>query len=258
MKIAVLKISGKAIDDFFNGLSWKESLNEIKKFYDGMVIVHGAGNDISKWSIALGHEVKFKNGQRVTSKEVMDVVAAVQSGILNSKIVSRLNSFGLEAVGFSGIDRGSFIAEVVDEEMGFVGVPSQVGSIEWIHDLLREEVIPVFSSICRDVDGNLINVNADIFTEVLSTAIIAESVFFMSDVSGVILRGKIQRRVSNQEILDGIFNGEITEGMIPKLNSCIELLNKGIKKIWIGSVLENKTFANLNDHSSGTWIIQSS
>lgn len=258
MKIAVLKISGKAIDGFINSSSWKESLIEIKKFYDGIVIVHGAGNDISQWSKALGHEVKFKNGQRVTSKEVMDVVAAVQSGLLNSKIVSRLNSFGHEAVGLSGFDRRTFVAKVVDKEMGFVGVPKQVGSIEWIHNLLREDVIPVFSSICSDKNGNLINVNADIFTEVLSTAIVAESVFFMSDVNGVILRGKIQRKVSDQEILDGIINGEITEGMIPKLNSCIELLNKGIKKIWIGSVLESRTFTNLYDNSSGTWIIQSS
>lgn len=259
MKIAVLKISGKAVDVFFNSEIWKHSINKLNNEYGGVLIVHGAGSNISQWSEALGYEVKFVDGQRVTSREVMDVVAAVQTGILNSKIVSRLNSFGMKAMGLTGIDRGSFIAEVANEKLGYVGVPKQVDSVEWIKDLMKQNVIPVFSSICRDKEGNLINVNADIFTEVVSTALKAESVFFLSDVNGVVLKGSVQKKINNLQILEGIHSGEITAGMIPKLNSCVELLNKGINKVWIGSTNLESIFENVpNSKSAGTWIVQAS
>lgn len=259
MKIAVLKISGKAIDVFFNSEIWKHSINKLKNEYGGVLIVHGAGSNISQWSEALGHEVKFIDGQRVTTKEVMDVVAAVQTGVLNSKIVSRLNSFGLKAIGLTGIDRGSFIAEVKNEKLGYVGVPKQVDSVQWIKDLMKDDVIPVFSSICRDKEGNLINVNADIFTEVISTSLKAESVFFLSDVNGVVLKGSVQKSINDHQILEGIINGEITEGMIPKLNSCVELLNKGINKVWIGSTNLESIFESVSgSQATGTWIVQAS
>jgi acetylglutamate kinase len=259
MKIAVLKISGKAIDSFFESDVWKSPLKKLRMVYDGVVIVHGGGKSITEWSKAMGHEVKFVGGQRVTSKEVMDVVAAVQTGILNSKIVSNLNSMGIKAAGLTGIDRGSFVVKDVNKELGYVGIPEQSGPIDWLHDMLDEKVVPVFSSMCRDEKGNLINVNADIFTEIISTSLAAESVFFLSDVCGVIINGSIQKYINDKEILEGINNGEITDGMIPKLNSCIELLNKGIKKIWIGSTNLESIFENVaSGQETGTWIVQSS
>ena len=258
MKTAVLKISGKALNHFLESDDWKNTLNNLYKVYDGLVIVHGAGKGISEWSEKLGHEVKFLNGQRISTKEVVDVVAAVQAGITNSKIVSRLNAFNFYATGLTGIDRGSFVAEIVDENLGFVGIPKQVKDVNWIFNLINENVVPVFSSLCRDVEGNLINVNADIFTELIAASINAESVFFMSDVSGVLLKGDYVSTINQSEILEGIDNGEITGGMIPKLKSCIELLNKGIKKIWIGSINMENIFDDTANKPAGTWIIQSS
>ncbi|MCX6150515.1 MAG: acetylglutamate kinase [Ignavibacteriales bacterium] len=256
MKIAVLKISGKALNELFASEAWIQSIQKLNHFYDGLVIVHGAGKNISEWSEALGHQSKFIDGQRVTTEEVMDVVAAVQAGILNAKIVSKLISSGLNAIGLTGIDRGSFVAENVNEELGFVGVPKQVQSINWIKDLAKTKVIPVFSSVCRDAAGNLMNVNADIFTEVLAASLKAESVFFVSDVQGVMLNGNFQQTIDAEDILKGINEGEITDGMIPKMNSCLDLLNKGINKIWIGSkILED--IIGEKKVSGGTWIVQS-
>ncbi len=259
MKLAVLKISGKSLETFFENNRWEAPLKKLRMVYDGVIIVHGAGKNITEWSKALGYEVKFVDGQRVTSKEVMDVVAAVQSGMLNTKMVSKLNSIGIKAIGLTGIDRGSFVAKVVDEKLGYVGVPEQVKPIDWIYNLINEKVVPVFSSICCDKDGNLINVNADIFTEVLAASLNAESVFFLSDINGVVINGSVQGYINDREILEGIINGEITDGMIPKLNSCVELLNKGIKKIWIGSSNLESIFENAsNNQQAGTWIVQSS
>ena len=258
MKIAVLKISGKALDYFLTKDEWKKTLNNLQETYDGLVIVHGGGKEISKWSQALGHESKFKDGQRVTTEEVIDVVAAVQSGVINSKIVSRFNSFNIHSMGLTGIDRGSFIAEVVNENLGYVGISKQVSNVDWIHNLLKENIVPVFSSLCRDKHGNLINVNADFFAETIATSLNAESVFFMSDVNGIIIKGNYVPTINSKEILEGITNGEITDGMIPKLKSCMELLNNGIKKIWIGSINMENLFDDAARKQNGTWIVQSS
>jgi acetylglutamate kinase len=256
MKKAVIKISGKALNELFTSDKWIKAINKLSKNYDGLILVHGAGKDISEWSKALGYDVKFIDGQRVTTTGIMDVVAAVQAGVLNAKIVSKLISSGLNAVGLTGIDHGSFIATNVNDKLGFVGVPKQVKSISWINDLLNEKVIPVFSSVCRDTEGNLMNVNADIFTEVLAASVKAESVYFVSDVQGVMLNGNYQSTLSVEDILKGIDEGEITDGMIPKMNSCLDLLNKGINKIWIGSKMFEE-FVSEKNFSGGTWIVQS-
>jgi len=258
MKIAILKLSGKALNEIFTNQDWMTSLDEIKKSFGGLIIIHGAGQNISEWSQALGYEVKFHEGQRVTTKETMDVVAAVQAGMLNTKIVSRLQSNGIDAIGLSGIDRGTFVAGYKNKTLGYVGIPQKVGSTAWITELLNNGVVPVFSSVCRDEDGNLMNVNADIFTEVMATSMKAESVFFVSDIQGVKLQGEIKETLNEKEIKNGIEAGEITDGMIPKLNSCIGLLDKGINKVWIGSnnlcsMFNNNEINNLR----GTWIVQS-
>ena len=255
MKIAVIKISGKAVDEIINNDSFALSLEALKEKYGGIIIVHGAGTLISEWSDKIGLKVEFVNGQRVTDKPTMDIVAAVQTGILNSKIVSKLISSGLDVIGLTGIDRNLFIAEYIDKEMGYVGKPRAIRSADWLKDMLFSGVIPVYSSICRDVDGNLMNVNADIFTEVLAETVQADSVFFFSDVDGVILNGEVQNELDPVKIKQGMLNGEIKGGMIPKLNSCVALLNKGINKIWIGS---NNLGSNINEITnnqvSGTWI----
>ncbi|MGE5352682.1 MAG: acetylglutamate kinase [Acidobacteriota bacterium] len=260
MKIAVLKISGKALNDVLTDDAWVNSIKSLQNNYGGVVIVHGAGRTISEWSNALGLEVKFHNGQRVTSAGIMEVVAAVQAGVLNAKIVSRLITAGINAVGLTGIDRNTFVAENVNKDLGFVGVPRQVNSTGWIEELLNKNIVPVFSSVCRDFEGNLMNVNADFFTEILAESLKADSVFFVSDVQGVKLGGSFQHLIDEGKIAEGINNGEITDGMIPKLNSCVELLNKGINKIWIGSK-NPEEMTNENNSTkggSGTWVVQHS
>ena len=254
MKIALLKLSGKTLNDLLTTEKWTDSIKHIRSNFDGLIIVHGAGKDISEWSNKLGLKNEFVNGHRVTTKEQMDVVAAVQAGMLNAKVVARLNATGFESAGFSGIDRNTFSAEYLDKSLGYVGKPNLTGSTAWISELLEKKVIPVFSSVCADSLGNLMNVNADLFSETLALALNADTVFFASDVNGVIINGEIKHSLTEVEILKGIETGQITEGMIPKLTSCIGLLKKGIHKIWIGSKIEND-LSLINSNKNGTWII---
>ena len=255
MKTAIVKLSGKAIDDFVTNREWLNVIAGIRKTYDGLILVHGAGNQISEWSDSMGFETSFINGQRVTDESVMGVAAAVQSGLINGKLIAYLCSQGLNAVGLTGIDNNLFVADYLDSRLGFVGVPKQNTNMSWVKDLMKASIIPVFSSICRDVNGNLMNVNADVFTNTLAASLQAETVFFVSDVSGVMLNGHTLKQIDEKEILQGIHDKEITGGMIPKLQSCVSLLKSGVQKIWIGNNLSNSFSQNIHNKHEGTWIV---
>src|ERR1035437_965285 len=224
MKIAVVKLSGKAIEYFISNPDCLKVIKKLHASYDGLIIVHGAGNQISEWTTALGGVNNFIDGQRVTDEFSMNVVAAVQAGIINSRITGFLCSRDLNAIGLTGIDNNIFIADYKDDKLGFVGIPKLNKNISWLRDLMLTSTIPVFSSICRDESGNLMNVNADIFTNVLATSLNAETVYFVSDVKGVILNDKIKKEINDNEITEGINNNQITGGMIPKLQSCASLI----------------------------------
>lgn len=252
-KIVLLKISGKAIEDLMTKNAWIKTIRNLKNIFDAVIIVHGAGNLISEWCRAMGYETEFYEGQRITDKKTMEVVAAVQSGLLNAKIVSRLQTNKINAIGLTGIDNGLFTAEYFDENSGYVGTPVLTGNMNWLHSIMGAGIVPVFSSICRDMEGNLMNVNADIFTKALAIAISADTVLFLSDIDGVKSGGALRMTLNSEDINYGILKGEITDGMIPKLKSCTEMIEKGIKRVWIGRDLIN--FSDIN--IKGTLIVES-
>lgn len=251
MNLAILKISGKSLEDFTwndNGVSL---INNIQKHYSNVILIHGGGKIISEWSKKLGIEPNFHEGQRITCKESMEITAAVQGGLINSKLTAYLHKCGIKAIGLNGIDMDSFEAEYIDYKLGFVGNPIAKSDSRWISDLLKNNVIPVFSSICRDSNGNLMNVNADLFAGAMAKLLKADSVYFLSDITGVKLKGKFHKILSAKELNHGLLTGEITDGMIPKVKTCINLLGSGISKIWIGNQLYKK-----NNLVKGTWILQ--
>lgn len=254
MKTAVIKLSGKAIDQFLIQENWIAKIHEFLNQYDGLIIVHGAGSIISKWASKLGLESKFVNGQRVTNDEMMDIVAAVQNGLINSKLVAHLISKNINAAGFNGIDNNLFVADYLNNELGYVGVPKLNSNADWLKDILKTKTIPIFSSICRDANGHLMNVNADLFAMVLAQSIQADSVIFLSDVEGVKISGTTQSYISENDIQSGISSGEIKDGMVPKLQSCLKLMEQGINKIWIGNDLHH---VNNFPTSKGTWVVSS-
>lgn len=256
MKTAILKLSGKALPEVLSNKTWMDVIFELKKKYDGIIIVHGAGKDITEWSEKLGFEAQFIDGQRVTTKNVMNVVAAVQSGMINGQLVAHLLGKGIESVGLTGADRNLFVTKTENELLGQVGVPVLYGKTEWINHLLGENVIPVFSSVCRNINGELINVNADIFTETLAEVMKAESVYFISDIKGVRIDGAICSCLTKTKIENHIDDGQITDGMIPKLRSSAQLLDHGVGKIWIGSPDPSDLLGILTgENENGTWIV---
>ena len=260
MKTVLLKLSGKALDNLFVNDSLIKIIKDLKDSFDDLVIVHGAGTKISEWCrTIMGKESKFYNGQRVTDESTMEVVVAVQAGLLNAKFVSRLQTHQINSIGLTGVDNGLFTAEHFNENLGYVGVPVLTGNKDWLHSIMENRIVPVFSSVCRDRKGNLMNINADIFSKELAIAIEADTVLFLSDINGIKLNGSLQTEINELDIEEGILKGEITDGMIPKLQSCLELIQNGIHKVWIGSDLSNQNFKGLfsENNMKGTWIVKS-
>ena len=248
MKLAIIKISGKTLENFTTDNYGIDLINELKNKYSSIILIHGGGKIISDWSQKLGIKPNFLDGQRITCKDSMEITAAVQGGLINSKISAYLQTKGLKCIGLNGIDMNLFEAEYIDQNLGYVGNPIAASDFSWLSDIIENNVIPVFSSICRDRNGNLMNVNADLFAGAIANLLGANSVYFLSDIAGVKLNGKFQNLISKEELLKGLDTGEITDGMIPKINTCLNLLGKGITKIWIGNNL------NYNDKIKGTWI----
>lgn len=256
MKTLLLKLSGKALDDVFENDLLIGIIKKLSSSFDSLVLVHGGGRKISEWCKIFGYEAKYWNGQRITDGDIMEVVAAVQAGLLNGKIVSRLQANQISAIGLTGVDNGLFSARHINEILGFVGVPVLAGNKDWLYSIIKRGIIPVFSSICRDKEGNLMNVNADIFAKELAITIQADTVLFLSDIEGVRMNGSLQTLLSEADINEGFVNEQITNGMIPKLQSCLDLLRAGIGKVWIGNDLSNFN-DSLETNLKGTWIVKS-
>lgn len=256
MKTLLLKLSGKALDDVFENDFLIGIIKKLSNSFDSLVLVHGGGRKISEWCKIFGYGEKYWNGQRITDGDIMEVVAAVQAGLLNGKIVSRLQVNQINAIGLTGVDNGLFSARYINEKLGFVGVPVLTGNKDWLYSIIKKGIIPVFSSICRDKEGNLMNVNADIFAKELAITIQADTVLFLSDIEGVRMNGSLQTLLSEADINEGFVTDQITDGMIPKLQSCLDLLRAGIEKVWIGNDLSNFN-DSLETNLKGTWIVKS-
>ncbi|MBN1980615.1 MAG: acetylglutamate kinase [Chitinivibrionales bacterium] len=272
MKIIVVKISGSIVDSLQHDGQWTSAITRLSGTFDGVVLVHGAGGSISAWSEAFKLKPQFQNGQRVTCRKTLEIVAAVQSGLVNATIVSTLQSRGIAAIGLTGIDRGLFIGLQTDKALGYVGKPYPAASADWVVQLACQKTVPVFSSLCRNSAGDLLNVNADIFTQSLAQLLSAHTVLFVSDVEGIMIDGRKADFLTESEINDCIAKGIIHGGMVPKVTSALSLVKTGTKAVWIGNQLIGMDFHALKSGAEyraskssteyraltqckGTWIV---
>lgn len=255
MNLVLVKISGKMVDTIQTDPAWRSTFTQLQQSFDGVIVVHGAGVGISAWSQRFDIPSHFIDGQRVTCARTVEIVAAVQSGLVNARLVSWLQTAGFPAIGLTGIDRGLFLGHRSDPRLGYVGSPVVASDPGWVKELAAGRTIPVFSSLCRDAQGNLLNVNADLFAEALARALDVHTALFISDVSGVRLGEKICPMLGTPQIQEGIDSGAINGGMIPKVNSAISLVKSGVRRVWIGDRIESITINGCGTTTRGTWIV---
>lgn len=198
------------------------------------VVIHGGGPQIGEWLRRMGKDSEFVDGQRVTDAETLEVVQMVLKGKVNSDIVSALNVHGPIAVGLSGQDAGLIEAEERDPSLGFVGDVTRINP-SIITRLLAMDLIPVVSTVGSDSDGQAYNINADAVAGAIAEALDAQKLIFLTDVAGLLRDvhdpASLIQRVSTSEAAGLISDGTIAGGMIPKIEGCLQAINRGVSEV---------------------------
>jgi len=201
------------------------------------VIVHGGGPAIDQWLKKINVEAKFINGLRVTDEATMEVVEMVLAGKINKGIISLINRFGGKAVGLCGKDGRLIEAKKKksSDDLGLVGEVVKINP-EIIQTLTKEGYIPVVSPIGAGPQGETLNINADYVAGALGGALKAHKLVLLTDVEGIYLGDgpeSLVSRLSQTEIHQLIKQGIIKGGMIPKVESCLSALEKGVENVHI-------------------------
>ena len=224
-----------------------------------VVLVHGGGPEISETMKKLGKEAVFVDGLRVTDKETVDIVQMVLAGKVNKSLVTLLQMKGGHAVGLSGMDGGILEAKIKDERLGYVGEITKVRT-QPITDLLEKNYIPVISTVASDHAGNAYNINGDTAAAYIAGALGAERLIMMTDIAGI-LRDKddpstLIPKLTVSEAKALYDEGVISGGMIPKVDCCIEALDKGVENVIImdGRVSHSILMELLTDEGAGTMV----
>jgi acetylglutamate kinase len=210
------------------------------------VIVHGGGPKINATMEKMGKKPSFVQGHRVTDEETMDIVEMVLGGLVNKQIVSLINSQGGRAVGLSGKDGGLIKAKkktirrsasrAEDDETIDIGLVGEVTAVEpsVILSLEKEGFIPVISPIGVGAKGESLNINADDMSASIASALKAEKLIFLTDVSGIKdKKGEVLPTLTSTQIKRLMTSGVITGGMLPKVQASINALKGGVKKTHI-------------------------
>ncbi len=209
------------------------------------IIVHGGGPKVSETMKKMGKEPTFIEGQRVTDKDTMDIVEMVLGGLINKEIVALINSHGGKAVGLSGKDGGLIKAKkkllkkadkTGNEEIIDIGLVGEIEAIgyEILDSLEKNGFIPVIAPIGFGIKGETYNINADFVASAIASAMNAEKLLLLTDVPGIKnKKGDIISSLNKKEIKKLTEKNIITGGMLPKVQSCVNALENGVKKTHI-------------------------
>ncbi|HQZ95180.1 MAG TPA: acetylglutamate kinase [Pyrinomonadaceae bacterium] len=274
-KTFVVKFSGKVTEDRENLASLAEELALMHEVGIRVCVIHGGGKQLTELAKKLGVVQTVIEGRRVTDDDTLDLAKMIFRGKINTEILAQFRRRGIRAVGLSGVDGGVVKAikrpprEMLNKEtgetetidFGHVGDVVEVDA-SLINTLLDSGYLPLISSLGADDDGKIFNINADTIASEIAASLGAEKLILLSDVNGIYLNaGDEDTKLSRITVDDArhmIASGRATGGMIPKLESLIDLLSRGVKSAHIISgTARNATLAEVfTDQGTGTMIVE--
>ena len=268
----VIKYGGSAMVDKTARKQFIKDVVLMKYIGINPVIVHGGGPEINEMLKKVGKESKFIAGNRVTDEETVEIVEMVLSGKVNKGIVADINKYGGKAIGISGKDdnmilvRQKYIEEKSENsketkkiDIGFVGEIENINT-EIIKMLEKSDYIPVISSIGTDKNGQTYNINADYVAGEIAGKLNADRMIFLTDVDGILLdyhdKQTLIDEIDVYHVNKLIEKGVISGGMLPKVNTCLKAIEKGVENVVIlNGKLEHSLLLELfTDEGAGTLI----
>ena len=254
-ELIVIKYGGNVFIDrnIFN--NFIEDISLLNKLGLSIVVVHGGGPRIKRELDKSNIQSKFIRGLRVTDEKIINVVESVLIDF-NVDIVSSLNNLGSQAISIN--TKQNNIIEVLPEaeELGFVGIPNKI-DIDTIKNIIEKKTIPIISPLGLGEKNQVYNINGDTAAGAIAKSLKSRRLLLMTNVKGVLNKEKkLIEEISSSEILDMIKNGIITEGMIPKINTCLDAVNNGVTAVGIidGREKHSILFEIFSDKGSGTLI----
>jgi len=265
----VIKYGGSTMGNPELAKAFAKDVVMLKQVGINPVIVHGGGPQITKMLEKLKIKNNFIDGLRVTTKETVDVVEMVLSGIINKDIVSNINNAGGTAIGLSGKDGDMIQARKVRRtvkdptsnieqilDLGFVGEPETINP-DILLSFEESDIIPVIAPIGYGANGETYNINADTVAGAMASALTAAKLLLLTDVPGVLdAKNELINEITASKLRQLIFDKTIDGGMIPKVETCINAIenNTAAAHILDGRIPHVLLLEIFTAHGTGTMI----
>jgi acetylglutamate kinase len=251
----VIKYGGNVLIDrsIFN--NFIEDIGILNKLGLSIVVVHGGGPRIKKELEKSNIVTKFIKGLRVTDKNIIDIVEKVLIDF-NNDIVNSLNKKGSKAISINTKTKNIINVSPENEELGFVGIPEKINN-NIINESIKNNQIPVVAPLGLGKDNQVYNINGDTAAGAIAKSLKSRRLLLMTNVEGVLNKDKkLISEISSSKILDMIKDETITGGMIPKINTCLDSVNNGVRGVVIMDGRKSHSILNeiFSDTGAGTLI----
>lgn len=255
--VVVVKFGGNAMGDADAMAEFARDIVLMRQVGIKVVVVHGGGPMINDLLKRLDIKSEFVRGKRVTDKATVEVVEMVLTGLVNKRIVQAIMDEGGRAVGLSGKDDDLMVCVPDDPELGFVGKPHEM-NVQVLRDLFNAGIIPVVAPVATGMNANeTFNVNGDTAAGAIAGALQADRLLLLTDVSGVKdASGAVLTELHPDQVLAMIEDGSISGGMIPKVETALDALDKGVRAVVIldGRVPNACLLELFTEHGAGSMI----
>ena len=254
-ELIVIKYGGNVFIDreiFNNFISDLKILNELGL---SVIVVHGGGPRIKRELDKSNIKSNFIRGLRVTDKKIINIVENVLIDF-NNDIVKSLEEKGTKGVSINTKNNNVIHVDPESSELGFVGVPKKIDT-NVVNKILNKNFIPVISPLGLGKDLQTYNINGDTAAGAIAKSLKSRRLLLMTNVEGVLDKNKkLIQEISSSKILEMIKDETITEGMIPKINTCLDAINNGVTAVAIidGRKKHSILFEIFSDKGSGTLI----
>ena len=228
----VIKYGGNVLIDRDIFDNFIKDIGILNKLGLSIIVVHGGGPRIKRELENSNIPTKFIKGLRVTDDKIIDLVESVLVE-LNNDIVNSLNKKGYKAISINTKSKNIIKVKPENKELGFVGSPEKVNN-DVLNELINNNSIPVVAPLGLGENNQTYNINGDTAAGAIAKSLKSRILLLMTNVEGVLNKKKeLVSEISTSKILEMIKDGTITGGMIPKINTCLDSVNNGVRGVVI-------------------------